>query len=70
MLSKELLLKLVDDCMSHDLTSFRSAVLQAQAPALQIGTDPCQCFHLAPELPHTANDLIIGKGRQQAQAAG
>ena len=35
-LSKELLLKLVDDCMSHDLTSFRSAVLQAQAPSLHI----------------------------------
>ena len=35
-LSKELLLNLVDECMSHDLTSFRGAVLQARASSLHI----------------------------------
>lgn len=35
-LSKELLLKLVDECMSHDLYSFRGAVLQAKAYTLHI----------------------------------
>ena len=35
-LSKELLLKLVDECMSHDLASFRGAVLQAKAKELHI----------------------------------
>ena len=30
-LSKQLLLDLVDECMSHDQTSFRGAVLQAKA---------------------------------------
>ena len=35
-LSKQLLLELVDECMSHDLVSFRSAVLQAKADSLRI----------------------------------
>lgn len=35
-LSKELLLNLVDECMSHDLASFRGAVLQAKARELHI----------------------------------
>ena len=35
-LSKELLLNLVDECMSHDLTSFRGAVLQSKAKELHI----------------------------------
>ena len=35
-LSKDLLLELVDECMSHDLCSFRGAVLQAKAGALNI----------------------------------
>ena len=35
-LSKELLLKLVDECMSHDLASFRGAVLQAKTRELHI----------------------------------
>ena len=35
-LSKQLLLDLVDECMSHDQTSFRSAVLQAKAGSLHI----------------------------------
>lgn len=35
-LSKELLLELVDECMSHDQVSFRGAVLQAKAGALKI----------------------------------
>ena len=35
-LSKELLLKLVDECMSHDLTSFRGAVLQGMVNTLNI----------------------------------
>ena len=35
-LSKELLLRLVDECMSHDQTSFRGAVLQAKVAELHI----------------------------------
>ena len=35
-LSKQKLLELVDDCMSHDQVSFRSAVLQAKASTLHI----------------------------------
>ena len=35
-LSKQLLLDLVDECMSHDQTSFRGAVLQAKASSLHI----------------------------------
>ncbi|MDE6934411.1 MAG: glucose-1-phosphate adenylyltransferase subunit GlgD [Oscillospiraceae bacterium] len=35
-LSKELLLELVDECMSHDQVSFRGAVLQAKADSLKI----------------------------------
>jgi len=35
-LSKELLLNMVDECMSHDVTSFRGGVLQAQASSLRI----------------------------------
>ena len=35
-LSKQLLLDLVDECMSHDLISFRSAVLQAKVDTLNI----------------------------------
>lgn len=35
-LSKELLLNLVDECMSHDQVSFRSAVLQAKSNELNI----------------------------------
>ena len=35
-LSKELLLDLVDECMSHDQASFRGAVLQAKAGQLRI----------------------------------
>ncbi len=35
-LSKELLLSLVDECMSHDQVSFRSAVLQGKASALHL----------------------------------
>lgn len=35
-LSKDLLLELVDECMSHDLCSFRGAVLQAKAGTLNI----------------------------------
>ena len=35
-LSKQLLLDLVDECMSHDQTSFRGAVLQAKAKELHI----------------------------------
>lgn len=35
-LSKELLLRLVDECMSHDQVSFRGAVLQAKAGELNI----------------------------------
>ena len=35
-LSKELLLSLVDECMSHDEASFRSAVLQAKVSSLHL----------------------------------
>ena len=35
-LSKQLLLDLVDECISHDLVSFRGAVLQAKASTLDI----------------------------------
>ena len=35
-ISKELLLKLVDECMSHDQASFRGAVLQAKADTLRL----------------------------------
>ena len=35
-LSKQLLLDLVDDCLSHDQVSFRGAVLQAKAKELHI----------------------------------
>ncbi|MDE7244042.1 MAG: glucose-1-phosphate adenylyltransferase subunit GlgD, partial [Oscillospiraceae bacterium] len=35
-LSKELLLKLVDECLSHDQINFRSAVLQGKADTLHI----------------------------------
>ena len=35
-LSKELLLRLVDECISHDQTSFRGAVLQAKVAELHI----------------------------------
>ena len=35
-LSKDLLLDLIDECMSHDLVSFRGAVLQAKADQLRI----------------------------------
>ena len=35
-LSKQLLLDLVDECMSHDQTSFRGAVLQSKAKELHI----------------------------------
>ena len=37
-LSKELLLNLVDECISQDRYSFRSAVLQAKADTLHIGS--------------------------------
>ncbi len=37
-LSKELLLQLVDQCVSHDQFSFRSAVLQGQTDTLTIGS--------------------------------
>lgn len=35
-LSKKLLLELVDECMSHDLTSFRASVLQRKASDLRL----------------------------------
>ena len=37
-LSKELLLQLVDECVSHNLFNFRSAVLQGKVDSLYIGS--------------------------------